>query len=165
MSDRTRRTPPRLVSLALAGVWALVLLLTGATPGTAAGAASAPTSPPSPTYPASPLSLVLRLAEPASPHDRSSDTRPSDARPTHAQPPHARLSSSEHPRASAADAHLTAQHQRPTGPPGALPGPVARAVPFPLVRGEVVGPRRERAPPAAHFSPRRPRGPPFTRSS
>ncbi|WFB11191.1 hypothetical protein LRS74_32275 [Streptomyces sp. LX-29] len=155
MSDRTRRTPPRLVSLALAGVWALVLLLTGATPGTAAGAASAPTSPLSPTSPASPLSPVLRVADPAPPHDRSS----------HARPSHARSSSSEHPRASAVDAHLTAQHQRPTGPPATLPGPVARAVPFPLVRGEVVGPRRERAPPAAPFSPRRPRGPPFTRSS
>ncbi|WP_030023402.1 hypothetical protein [Streptomyces monomycini] len=167
MSGRARRALPGFLPRALAGLWAVLLVLAG-TSGTA-GATSGPLLPgPSAVTPASPA------ATPSGPFGTASQ-------PTSAAAPQVLTAHTApgRPRADArtapdrpvarqtATAHIQAvlPHPRFPGLPGALPSasPAPRHSPFGY--GETVGPRQERAPPWARYSPRSPRGPPFVRSS
>ncbi len=180
MSRRARRALPGFLPRALAGVWAVLLVLAG-TSG-AAGAALAdtpvgaltgtPGAAPGPLGPGS-LATSSPAAAPSGPLDTA--YRPSSAAPqaltAHSAPAHPRADARTTPdrpvarQSATAHVHAVLPHPRFPGLPGALPSaaPAPRHSPFGY--GETVGPRQERAPPGTRYSPRSPRAPPFVRSS
>ncbi|MFH8348558.1 hypothetical protein [Streptomyces sp. NPDC018045] len=159
MSRRARRTLPGFLPRALAGLWTVLLVLAG--PSGTAGAAPGPPGPaPWATATSGPFGVVSRPSSAATPQTLTAHPAPgrprADAR-TAPDRPVARQSATAH-------VHAVLPHPRSPGLPGALPsaGPAPHHSPFGY--GETVGPRRERAPPWARYSPRSPRGPPFVRS-
>ncbi|MGX8904370.1 hypothetical protein ACR820_03695 [Streptomyces netropsis] len=148
MSDRVRRAPSAAVATALAGLWALLLVLL-------AGSAAVPTAATATSLPGSAASVVTPV--PAAGPDGRVQTRiePTDARPA----------ADDRSRVSAPDAHAVVHSQRPHALPVMTQGPVTGPLRLPLLPGEIVGPRQERAPPPAVLTSRRTRGPPFVRSS
>ncbi|GCD42943.1 hypothetical protein [Streptomyces paromomycinus] len=174
MSGRARRALPGVLPRALAGLWAVLLVLAG-TSGTA-GATSGPLLPGSP-----PAAATSPAGSAAVPAGTASGPAGTASRPSSAAAPQVFTARTApgHPRADArtapdrpvarqtATAHVQAVLPLPRFPglPGALPAaaPAPRHAPFGY--GETVGPRQERAPPWARYSPRSPRGPPFVRSS
>ncbi|MEF3118655.1 hypothetical protein [Streptomyces chrestomyceticus] len=167
MSGRARRALPGVLPRALAGLWAVLLVLAG-TSGTA-GATSGPllSGPPAAaaTSPAGttsgPAGTASRPSSAAAPQVLTARTPPGHPRAE------ARTTPDRPVARQTATAHVQAvlPHPRFPGLPGALPAaaPAPRHSPFGY--GETVGPRQERAPPWARYSPRSPRGPPFVRSS
>ncbi|MFD7667331.1 hypothetical protein [Streptomyces sp. NPDC059788] len=166
MSGRARRALPGFLPRALAGLWAVLLVLAG-TSGTA-GAAPGPLGPVPPAATANPAATASGLAWTAS---RPSSAAAPQALTAHAAPGHPRADARPAPdrpvarQTAAAQVQGVLPHPRFPGLPGALPSaaPAPRHSPFGY--GETVGPRQERAPPPARYSPRSPRGPPFVRSS
>ncbi|WP_158813137.1 hypothetical protein [Streptomyces rimosus] len=158
MNGRARRALPGFLPRALAGLWAVLLVLAG-TSGAAASplgpgalAVSSPASAPS-----GPVGTTSRPSS-AAPQAHSAPIRPrADARTTPDRPV-ARQSATAH-------AHAVLPHPRFPGLPGALPSAAPAPHHSPFGYGETVGPRQERAPPGARYSPRSPRAPPFVRSS
>ncbi|MEU2792318.1 hypothetical protein [Streptomyces sp. NPDC007100] len=154
MSRRARRALPGFLPRALAGLWAVLLVLAG-TSGTAstaagplmaassglAGTASQPSS-------AAPQVLTAHTA----PGQPRADARPAPDRPVARQ-------------TATTPAYAVLPHPRFPGLQGALPSAAPAPYHSPFGHGETVGPRQERAPPPARYSPRSPRGPPFVRSS
>ncbi|MFH9421774.1 hypothetical protein [Streptomyces sp. NPDC017529] len=155
MSRRARPALPGFLPRALAGLWAVLLVLAG-TSGTA-GAASGPLTAAasglagSAFQPASATAPQMLTAHTAPGHPRA-DARPAPDRPV------ARQTATAH-------AYAVLPHPRFPGLQDALPSAAPAPYHSPFGRGETVGPRQERAPPWARYSPRGPRGPPFVRSS
>ncbi|MEU4201652.1 hypothetical protein [Streptomyces sp. NPDC045470] len=159
MSGRARRALPGFLPRALAGLWAVLLVLAG-TSGTA-GAASGPLSAVTAATVSGPAGIASQPSSATAAQVLTAHTAPgpprADARTTPDRPV-ARQTATAHVQA-------VLPHPRFPGLPGALPAasPAPRHSPFEY--GETVGPRQERAPPRARYSPRSPRGPPFVRSS
>ncbi|KNB50633.1 hypothetical protein [Streptomyces caatingaensis] len=138
MGERVRRAPFRALVLVLAALWAV--LAAGGTPVPAAGGGTGAAS------------VAVAVRGPVGPP-------PAEARPSPVRTAPVRAEAQVRSRAE--QAHVRQLPQ----PPLALPGvPVAGPLVPPPVPGEVVGPRRERGPPAAAHSPRSSRGPPSLHS-
>ncbi|MFH8408690.1 hypothetical protein ACH4FX_28405 [Streptomyces sp. NPDC018019] len=160
MSGRARRALPGFLPRALAGLWAVLLVLAGTSgtagaisgplgPGPLGAAASGPTGSASqPSSAAAPQVLTAHTA-PAPPR---ADVRTAPDRPVARQ-------------TATAQAQAVLPHPRFPGLPGALPSAAPAPHHSPFGYGETVGPRQERAPPWTRYSPRSPRAPPFVRSS
>ncbi|MFD7234452.1 hypothetical protein ACFWAT_03990 [Streptomyces syringium] len=148
MSDRVLRAPSAAVATALAGLWALLLVLL-------TGSAAVPTATATTSLPGSAASVTT--SAPTAGLDGRVQTRiePTDDRPA----------ADDRSRVSTPDAHAVVHSQRPHALPVMTPGPVTGPLRLPLLPGEIVGPRQERAPPPAVLTSRRTRGPPFVRSS
>ncbi|KAA6213922.1 hypothetical protein CP973_32645 [Streptomyces albofaciens JCM 4342] len=183
MSGRVRRALPGFLPRALAGLWAVLLVLAGTSGAGQAGAFGAPGTVPAGTAgaagaasgPLGPGSLAA--SGPAAATSGPGDTayRPSSAAPqalsAHSAPAHSRADARTAPdrpvarQSATAHVHGVLPHPRSPGLPGALPSAAPTPHRSPFGYGETVGPRQERAPPGARYSPRSPRAPPFVRSS
>ncbi|MEV5595141.1 hypothetical protein [Streptomyces sp. NPDC052496] len=159
MSRRARRALPGALPRALAGLWAVLLVLAG-TSGTA-GAASGPLSAVTAAATSGPVGVASPPSSGTAPQVLTAHTAPAppraDAR-TVPDRPVARQSATAH-------VHAVLPHPRFPGLPGALPSAAPAPHHSPFGYGQTVGPRQERAPPWARYSPRSPRAPPFVRSS
>lgn len=152
MSEHVRRAPSAVLVTALAGLWALLLVLL-ADPTGAAAASTAP----SPSL----VSAVTTAPPPAAAPVTGLDGRAQ----AHMEPAGVHPGADGISRVSAPQAHAVVHSQRPHTLPVLVQGPVAGPLELPLRPGEIAGPRQERAPPPAVLTSRRTRGPPFPRSS
>ncbi|MFI1938037.1 hypothetical protein ACH44C_12765 [Streptomyces purpureus] len=139
MRQRVRGLVAGVLPTVLLGVWATFLVLTGAT------------APPAPAAPAVPVAAAAA----SQPVRADAPTRPRETRQARQgeQAPVVR------------EAEATDVTARPPVPTGALEGPAPYGDERPLVGGESVLPRQERAPPSHAYHPRHTRAPPSTRSS
>ncbi|MBB4887911.1 hypothetical protein [Streptomyces netropsis] len=154
MSDRVRRAPSAAVATALAGLWALLLVLL-------AGSAAAPTAAAATSPPGSTASVGTSVPSPSTAPVAGLNGRVQ----TRIEPTDTHPAVNDRSRVSTPDAHAVVHSQRPHGLPVMTQGPVTGPLRLPLRAGEIVGPRQERAPPPAVLTSRRTRGPPFVRSS
>ncbi|MFI1255566.1 hypothetical protein ACH4U6_17560 [Streptomyces netropsis] len=154
MSDRVRRAPSSAVATALAGLWALFLVLL-------AGSAPAPTAAAATSLPGSVASVGASVPSPSTAPAAGLNGRVQ----TRIEPTDTHPAVNDRSRVSTPDAHAAVHSQRPHGLPVMTQGPVTGPLRLPLRPGEIVGPRQERAPPPAVLTSRRTRGPPFVRSS
>ncbi|MEV4870041.1 hypothetical protein [Streptomyces syringium] len=154
VSDRVRRAPSAAVATALAGLWALLLVLL-------AGSAAVPTAAAATPLPGSAASVVTSVPSPSTAPAVGLDGRVQ----TRIEPTDAHPAANDRSRVSTPNAHAVVHSQRPHALPVMTQGPVTGPLRLPLLPGEIVGPRQERAPPPAVLTSRRTRGPPFVRSS
>ncbi|UQI46040.1 hypothetical protein M1P56_17640 [Streptomyces sp. HU2014] len=164
MSERVRRAPSAAVATALAGLWALLLVLLAGPTATAAGptppsrsAVPAVTTVPSPSAVWPVASVPSLSAAPVGGLDGRAQA--------HGEPAGVHWGVDGLSRVSAPQAHAVLHSPRPHTLPVLTQGPVTGPLELPLRPGEIAGPRQERAPPPAVLTSRRTRGPPFTRSS
>ncbi|WP_370417792.1 hypothetical protein AB8O64_03455 [Streptomyces sp. QH1-20] len=156
MSERVRRAPSTAVATALAGLWALLLVLL-------AGSAAAPTAAAAMPLPGSAASVVTSVP---SPSPSTAPVAGLDGRAqTRIEPTDTHPAVNDRSRVSTPDAHAVVHSQRPHALPVMTQGPVTGPLRLPLLPGEIVGPRQERAPPPAVLTSRCTRGPPSVRSS
>ncbi|MFK8849168.1 hypothetical protein [Streptomyces sp. Ac-502] len=168
MSGRARRALPGFLPRALAGLWAVLLVLAG-TSGTAGATSGPPLPGPSAAAPVSP---AVTTSGPFGTPSRPTSAAAPRVLTAHTAPGHPRADARTAPDRPVARQTATAHIQAVLSPTRAspasrarCPAPPRRSRHTPFGYGETVGPRQERAPPRARYSPRSPRGPPFVRSS
>ncbi|MGW4033486.1 hypothetical protein ACWEFL_30020 [Streptomyces sp. NPDC004838] len=138
MRQRVRLLAATTLPALLLGVWVTLVVLVGAAPSSGGSVTTGPVN----VTPASPAR--------AEGLQRGTSVRPETRRA---------------PAAAVQETVAADTVSRPSAAPPASAGTTAFVYRRPLLRGEAVGPRQERAPPHHPYSPRSTRAPPSTRSS